>query len=170
MRIGRLAVSLLILVALPTMSPGWATAKDKHIKVKEYEEGHAFCPPRGFVIGNVLVPSGRCYTLAVLRDNRGAFLAFMDPAVRIPSGKIERLDDEEGRRVKRYIFFLVPIQRNARIALVPVNTIQLIRLHEEDEEDEDEDAHNVHLSRSTLIVALPNLPVPNVSVTFVVTF
>ena len=170
MRIGRLALLSLILLALPTMSPGWANARDKHIKVKEYEEGHAFCPPRALVIGNVLVPAGRCYTLAVLRDNRGAFMAFMDPSVRIPSGKIERLDDSEGRRVKRSIFFLVPIQGTPRIALVPVNTIQLIRLHEEDEEDEDEDAHNVHLRRSTLIVALPNLPVPNVSFTIVVTF
>jgi hypothetical protein len=170
MRIGRLALSLLILLALPTMSPGWANAKDKHIKVKEYEEGHAFCPPRALVIGNILVPAGRCYTLGVLRDNRGVFLAFMDPFVKIPSGKIERLDDSEGRKARRSVFFLVPIQPTARIALVPVNTIQLIRLHEEDEEDEDEDAHNVHLRRSTLIVALPNLPVPNVSVTFVVTF
>ena len=98
MRIGRLALWSLILLALPTMSPGWANAKDKHIKIKEYEEGHAFCPPRALVIGNVLVPAGRCYTLAVLRDTRGAFLAFMDPSVRIPSGKIERLDDSEGRR------------------------------------------------------------------------
>jgi hypothetical protein len=170
MRIGRLALVSLILLALPTMSPGWANAKDKHTKVKEYEEGHAFCPQRALVIRNVLVPAGRCYTLAVLRDNRGAFLAFMDPSVRIPAGRIERLDDSEGRRVKRSIFFLVPIQPTARIALIPVNTIQLIRLHEEDEEDEDEDAHNVQLRRSTLVVALPNLPVPNVSVTFVVTF
>jgi hypothetical protein len=170
MELGRLALVLLILLVLPMMSPGWVHAKDKHTKVKDYEEGRAFCPPRALVIGNVLVPAGRCYTLAVLRDPRGAFLAFMDPSVQIPSGKIERLDDSEGRKVKRHIFFLVPIQPTARIALVPVNTIQLIRLHEEDEEDEDEDAHNVHLRRSTLIVALPNLPVPNVSVTFVVTF
>jgi len=152
------------------MSPVWANAKDKHVKVKEYEEGHAFCPPRALVIGRTIVPAGRCYTLAVFRDNRGAFLAFMDPSVRIPSGRIERLDGSEGRKVKGYIFFLVPIRNSAQIARVPVNTIQLIRLREEDEEDEDEDNHDVHVRRSTLIVALPNLPIPNVSVTFVVTF
>src|SRR5262249_37457099 len=121
-------------------------------------------------IGNVIVPAGRCYKLAVLRDNRGAFLAFMEPSVRIPSGKIERLDSSEGRIARGRVFFLVPIRNTAQIALVPVNTIQLIRLHEEDEEDEDEDGHNARVRRSTLIVALPNLPVPNVSVTFVVTF
>ncbi len=170
MRIGRLALSLLILLALPTMSPAWANDKGKHLKIKEYEEGHAYCPARALAIGNVIVPAGRCYQLAVLRDTRGAFLAFMDPSVRIPSGRIERLDNSEGRRARGHIFFLVPIQRTAQIALVPVNTIQLIRLREEDEEDEDEDEHNAHVRRSTLIVAFPNLPVPNVSVTFVVTF
>jgi hypothetical protein len=170
MRIGRFALLLLGLLTLPTMSPVWASDKDKHIRVKEYEEGHAFCPSRALVIGNTIVPAGRCYELAVLRDNRGAFLAFMDPSVRIPSGKIERLDSSEGRKARGHIFFLVPIQNTAQIALVPVNTIQLIRLREEDEEDEDEEEHAVHVSRSTLIVVLPNLPIPNVSVTFVVTF
>jgi hypothetical protein len=170
MRIGRLALVLLTLLALPTMSPASTNAKEKRIKVKEYEQGHAYCPPRALVMGNVIVPAGRCYKLAVLRDNRGAFLAFMEPSVKISSGRITRLDSSEGRRARGRIFFLVPIQNTAQVALVPVNTIQLIRLHEEDEEDEDEDEHSVHLRRSTLIVALPNLPVPNVSVTLVVTF
>ncbi len=177
MRMARLALPLLVLLALPTMSPVWAYDKDKHgdkhRKVTEYEEGHAFCPSRALVIGNTIVPAGRCYQLAVLRDNRGAFLAFMDPSVRIPSGKIERLDSSEGRKARGHIFFLVPIRDTARIALIPVNTIQLIRMREEDEEDEDRDGDRDRdegrASRSTLIVALPNLS-PNLSVTFVVTF
>jgi len=178
MRIARLALPLLVLLALPTMSPAWAYDKDKHgdkHKVTEYEQGHAFCPSRALVIENTIVPAGRCYQLAVLRDNRGAFLAFMDPSVRIPSGKIERLDSSEGRRARGHIFFLVPIRDAARIAVIPVNTIQLIRMREEDEEDEDRDEgrhgdrDEGHASHSTLIVALPNVA-PNVSVTFVVTF
>ncbi len=169
MRIARLALLLLVLLALPTMSPVWASAKDKHVKVTEYEEGHTFCPSRPLVISNTLVPPGRCYQLAVLRDNRGAFLAFVDPAVRIHSGEVERLDSSDGRKVRGHILFLVPIQSTDQIALVPVNTIQLIRLREEDEEEED-DEHEVHISRSKLIVILPNAPIPNVSVVFVVTF
>jgi len=182
MRIGRLALSALVLTSLSTMSPIWAYAdKDKerhedrarHTKIKEYEEGRAFCPSRALVIGGTIVPAGRCYQVAVLRDHRGTFLAFMDPEVRIPHGKIKRLEGEEGRKIKTRIFFLVPIQRTAQIAVIPVNTIQLIRLREEDEdEDEDEDAHehDRRPTHSTLVVALPNLPVPNVTVVIGVTF
>ncbi len=172
MRIARLALLVLVLLALPTMPPVWASAKDKHVKVTEYEEGRAFCPSRALVIGNMLVPPGRCYQLALLRDTRGAFLAFVDPAVRIHSGEIERLDSSEGRKAKGHILFLVPILSTGQIALVPVNTIQLVRLREEDEEDEEEGdgEHAAHISRSKLIVILPNAPIPNVSVVFVVTF
>ncbi len=178
MRIGRLALSALVLTTLLTMSPVWAYAdKDKekhdnerHTKVKEYEEGRAYCPSRALVIGGTIVPAGRCYQVAVLRDHRGTFLAFMDPEVRIPHGKIKRLEGEEGRKIKTHIFFLVPIQRTAQIAVIPVNTIQLIRLREEDEEDEDEHEYDRHAGHSTLVVAFPNLPVPNVTVVIGVTF
>lgn len=168
MRIARLALLLLVLLALPAMSPVRASAKNRHVKVTEYAEGHAYCPNRALVIGNMIVPGGRCYRLAVLRDNRGAFLAFLDPAVRLHSGEIERLDSSDGRTVWGHIVLLVPMQSTSQIALIPVNTIQLIRLREEDEEDEDEDEG--HVSRSRLIVVLPNSPIPNLSVTFVVTF
>lgn len=168
MRIGRAAVLCLLLLTLPTISPVWANAKDKHVKVTEYEQGHAYCPQRTLVIGSTIVPAGRCYKLAVLRDNRGAFLAFMNPAIRLPSKGIERLNDSEGRKVRGQIFFLVPIQTTNQIALIPVNSIQLVRLREEDEENEDED--QVQVNRSKLIVGLPNLPIPNVTVTFVITF
>ncbi len=168
MRITRPALLFLALLTLPTVSPVWANARDKHVRVTEYEQGHAYCPHRPLAIGNMIVPAGRCYKVAVLRDTRGAFLAFMDPAVRLPSGEIERLNSSEGRRVRGRIAFLVPIRSTSQIALIPVNTIQLIRLREEDEEDEDED--QVRVRRSTLIVGVPNVSVPNVAVTFVITF
>ncbi len=168
MRITRPALLLLTLLTLPVLSPAWANAGDKHVRTSEYEEGHAYCPQRPMAMGHVVVPAGRCYTLAVLRNERGAFLAFMDPAVRLRSGGVERLTSWEGRRAWDRILFLVPIPSNTRIALIPVNTIQLIRLREEDEEDEDEDQPRVR--RSTLIVAVPNVAVSNVAVTFVITF
>lgn len=168
MRITRPALLFFVLLTLPVFSPVWAKAGDRHVRVSEYEEGHAYCPHRPIAIGNVVVPRGRCYELAVLRDHRGAFLAFMDPDVRLPSREVRRLDSSEGRRASGLIAFLVPIQSTSRIALIPVNTIQLIRLREEDEEDEDEDQPRIH--RSTLIVAVPTSTVSNVAVTFVITF
>lgn len=176
MRITRLALLLAVLVALPVMSPSRAGA-DRHVKVTNYDEGHAYCPRRAVVIERMIVPAGHCYQLGVLRDRRGAFLAFMDPRVRLHAGRIDRLDDEEGRRVRGHILFLVPMQDSPQLVLVPMNTIQLIRLREEDEEDEDNnqegdqgDEGNRHVTHSKLIVMLPSMPVPNIAVTIVATF
>lgn len=173
MRITRVALLLVVLVALPVMSPSRASA-DRHVKITDYEEGHAYCPRRAVVIGAMIVPAGRCYQLWVLRDRRGAFLAFMDPRVRLRAGRIERLDNEEGRQVRGHILFLVPMQNSPQLVLVPVNTIQLIRLREEDEENNQEgdqgDEGDRHVTHSKLIVMLPSMPVPNIAVTIVATF
>ena len=55
----------------------------------------------------------------------------------------------------------------SQLVLVPVNTIQLIRLREEDEGDED---HRDHTGRGNLVVIVPQASTPNVSVTIMVTF
>ena len=181
MRVARLAVLLLLLLALPTMFAFRAGAEDRHSRVTEYGEGHAYCPPRALIIGAMIVPAGRCYKLGVLRDNRGAFLAFLDPGVRIHSGERERLDSDEGRGVRGQILFLVPMQMTGQIALLPVNTIQLIRLREVDEEgdrgeegdqegDHHDGDHRAHSGRGKLVVIIPNAPTPNVEVTIVVSF
>jgi hypothetical protein len=162
----------LALVSLAATFPSAALGdqgEKKHVRVSEYGEGHAYCPPRNVVIGNMAVQGGRCYQVAVVRNTQGAFLAFLDPAVRIPVGRLENLNSDEGRGIKGHIIFLVPLPMTSQLVLVPVNTLQLIRLREEDQEDEDED-HNQHISRGTLVVFVPNAPTPNVSVTVVVTF
>ena len=156
-----------MLVALAATSPALASGEKKHVRVSVYGEGHAYCPPRNLVIGNMAVRGGRCYQVAVIRNTRGAFLTFLDPTVIIPTGRLERLDSDEGRSIKRHILFLVPLPTTNQLVLIPVNTIQLIRLREEDEEDEDEDEH---IHRGNLVVFVPQAPTPNVSVTIVVTF
>lgn len=170
MKISRLALPLIVLLILPLLSPAWARADgkdDKHGRVSEYAEGNAYCPRRPMGIGNVIVPAGRCYTLAVFRNERGAYLAFLDPAVRLHKHKAERLAGWEGRRAWNQILFLVPIPNGARVALIPMNTIQLIRLREEDA-DEDEDQPRAR--RSALVVVVPASTMPNISATFVITF
>jgi len=170
MRISRLALPLVALLIVPLVSPVWARAdgkNDKRVRVSEYEEGNAYCPRRPMGIGHVIVPAGRCYALAVFRNERGAYLAFLDPTGRLRKHEAERLSGLEGRRAWNQILFLVPIPSNARIALIPMNTIQLIRLREEDADD-DEDRPRAQ--RSALVVVVPASTMPNVSATFVITF
>ncbi len=172
MRILQLSVLFLVLVVLATMPP--ALANSKHVKTTVVQEGHVFCPTRVLVVGGVAVRAGRCYVLAVLRDTRGAFFAFMDPGVRITAGQLVRLDTPAGRKLRARIFYLVPMQMSPQVVLIPVNTIQLIRLREEDEEDEDEDEdereHHVRVVSSNFTLILISMPIPNVTVTFVVNF
>ncbi len=170
MRISRLALPLVVLLTLPLLSPAWTRADgkgDKRVRVSEYAEGNAYCPRRPIVIGNVYVPTGRCYTLAVFRNERGAFLAFLDPAVRLHKHEAEGLAGWEGRRAWNQILFVLPIPNGVRTGLIPMNTIQLIRLREEDA-DEDEDQPRAQ--RSALVVLIPASTMPNVSATFVITF
>jgi hypothetical protein len=168
MRISRIALLLVVLLTVPLYAPAWARAAGKgggHARVSEYEEGRAYCPRRPIAIGRVIVPAGRCYTLAVFRNEHGAYLAFLDPAVRLHRQEAERLGSWEGRRAWNQILFLVPIPRDARIGLIPMNTIQLIRLREEDE-----DEGQPRAGRSALVVVVPAPTVPTVSATFVFNF
>lgn len=171
MRVQRIAPLLLVMMTLTLITPVGARGDDKHgkrLRVSDYAEGNAYCPRRPVIVGRVVVPAGRCYTLAVLRNERGAYLVFLDPTVRLRPDRATRLTDWDGRHASGGILFLVPIPANTRIALIPVNTIQLIRMRQEDDEDEDEDQPRVR--RSTLVVAAPVSVTPNVAVTFVITF
>ena len=181
----------LALVSLAATSPAMASgekADKRHVRVYDYGEGRAYCPSRTVIIGNLAVQGGRCYQAAVVRNNRGAFLAFLDPTVRIPVGRLEYLNSDVGYGIRGHIIFLVPLQMTSQLALFPVNTLQLIRLREQDEEDADEGNgqyyngqyydgqyydggyNNERIPRGHLVVYIPNAPTPNVSVTIVVTF
>ncbi len=171
MRIICLALSVLVLLALVSTPP--AQAGSKHVRVTMVDEGHAFCPARVFVVGGVAVRAGRCYVLAVLRDTRGAFFVFMDPATKLPRGQLVSLNTSEGHKIRGRIYYQVPMPRTAQVLFIPMNTIQAIQLREEDEEDEDEDdehEHHVRVVQSNLILILTSMPTPDVTVTFVVRF
>jgi hypothetical protein len=86
-----------------------------------------------------------------LRDPRGTFLAFADPAARIPPGQIVRLSTPAGAKVKGRIFYLVPIRPS--VVIVPINSIMLVGFRTED-----------YGPRLTFTVV--GVPAPNVAVTF----
>jgi hypothetical protein len=123
--------------------------KYKPAKIKHLRQGEGYCPGATLVIGNVIVQGGRCYTLFVMRDSFGTFLAFGQPG--IPPGQLVRLNTPAGAKVRGRLFYLVPIHTTA--VLVPVNTISLVAVRAED--------YGPRVS-----VVLVGVPAPNVTVVF----
>lgn len=156
------AVILACVLALTT-SPALADKKES----KELKKGQAFCPTQLLAVGSVLVQPGRCYILAVLRDGRGTFLAFVHPSAKISGNKTIKLSGDEGRKIKAKVIYLIPIQATGLSAVVvPVNTIQLVQIREEhhdNEDDEDDDDDRV-------VLVITGMAATNVSVTLVVRF
>jgi len=130
----------------PKEHPG---LKSKPVKIKHLKQGQLYCPTAVLVYGNVVIQSGRCYTLFVMRDPYGTYLAFGQPG--IPPGQIVRLNTPAGAKVRGRIFYLVPIHATA--VLVPVNTITLVAVRAED-------------FGPQVSVVLVGVPVPNVTVVF----
>ncbi len=127
----RLQASVLVVLLSVAMLGVAADAKPaKPLKVKLYGQGQVFCPASVLVAGGVIIRTGRCYTLYVIRDARGTFLAFADPAVSIPPGQIVRLSTPAGAKAKAKIIYLVPIQTT--VVLVSVNTITPVAVRVED--------------------------------------
>jgi hypothetical protein len=87
------------------------------------DAGEAFCPAKPLFHGAVIIPNGRCYLIAVLRDARGTFLALAPADARIPSARPVRLDGPAGPKLKRRLF-LVPLA--TELALIPVNSLMLV--------------------------------------------
>ncbi len=126
------AVSLALMLALilTTGAPAWADHRDGR---RTLRNGELFCTTRTLVFGSVLLERNRCSRLAVFRDHRGAFLAFFEPTVILPTSQVIFLSSPAGFRVRERILFLVPIQTTAQIiAVVPVNTVQLVPVIVED--------------------------------------
>ena len=119
----------LVLTAAPS-APAGPHKPPKPLKVKIVRQGEVFCPSAILVFGNVVIAAGRCYTLFILRDTRGSFLAFAAPEAKIPPGQLVRLNTPAGAKVKGRIFYLVPLQVAA--AWVPVNAITLVAVRVED--------------------------------------
>ena len=145
-------VFMLALVLTAGVEAGPSTAKPmKPAKVKMHTRGEAFCPTAVLVVGNVVISSGRCYVVYVLRDGRGTFLAFADPGARIPPGQIVRLSTPAGAKVKGRIFYLVPLQPS--VVIVPMHSITLVGFRTED-------------FGPRLTMTITGMPAPNLFVTF----
>jgi hypothetical protein len=154
MRRARVIVALSLLV-LTTASLALAGPANKPGMPKgvTYEPGQQFCPSRVLLVGKVVVQPGRCYTLLVLRDNRGTFLAFASPEARIPPGQLVRLTTPAGAKLRGHVFYLVPIV--STVAIVPVGIVTSIAFREVDE-------------GPRLSLTIVGTPSPNVTVIFTV--
>ncbi len=122
-------LALVLALILTAGTPAWADHGGK----RNLRNGELFCTSQTLVFGSVLIERNRCFRLAVLRDHRGAFLAFFEPTVILPTSSVVFLSSPQGFRVRERILFLVPIQTTAQIiAVVPVNTVQLVPVIVED--------------------------------------
>ena len=147
-------IALGLALALIVTSASWGAPgpkADKPPKIKELKAGDLFCPSAVLVLSNIIIKSGRCYLLFVLRDDRGTFLAFADPNAKIPPGQVVRLSTPAGAKVKGRIFYLVPIQTTA--VVVPTNSVTLVAVRVAD-------------FGSRLSLTIVGTPTPNLTVIF----
>jgi len=169
-------IAIFIAVFLAVSIPGPAFAD--HKRPKHHQKGQVYCPTQVMVVGKVVVQPGRCYLLAVVRDGRGTFLAFVNPKVKIQSRRVH-LDSDEGRKIRGQIIFQVPLAATGLgVMTIPLNTVQLVQVqeryeHDKDDDDDDDDDRKREGRRKdkekvTLVVT--GVPIPNLSVTFVVNF
>ncbi len=126
-RLAALAVVVLTLALGATAQAGPRVVREREVVV---EQGKVFCPSTVLIHGNIVIQRGRCFTIAILRNVQGTFLAFAEPGIGIPPGQLVRLTTPAGAKLRGRIFFLVPIQTTA--ILVPVNTIALVPVRVED--------------------------------------
>lgn len=90
-------------------------------RMEDLDARQAYCPHTVLAVGGIIIRGDRCYTLLVLRDARGIFLAFADPSVKIPPGQLVRLRTPAGAKVKGRIFYLVPLRVSP--GLVPLDAV-----------------------------------------------
>ncbi len=123
-----LALALVATAALPAAADNEHRGKPKWVRV--HPRGQVFCPSSTLVSrGGVVIERGRCFVVSVIRERRGAFLAFFQPGVVVPAGNVIALSSPLGVRLREQVVFLVPIATTA--ALVPVNTIVFVPVREE---------------------------------------
>ncbi|MDQ7829394.1 MAG: hypothetical protein QN122_07540 [Armatimonadota bacterium] len=148
MRVLAAAVALVIALA-PT--PALAGPKGPKVKVKTYVAGEAFCPTAALVYGTIVISPGTCYTLFLVGERGGTFLAFAPAGVKIPPGQLVRLTTPAGAKLRGRFLYLVPV--SAPVALVAVGTATLVAVRAED-------------LGSRLTLTLVGVAAPNVVVSF----
>jgi hypothetical protein len=115
-----LALAFGILSGVAGPKPGGPSGPPKRTDARA--AGQAFCPEKTLAYRGLVIPGGRCYMLAVVRDPHGAFLAFAPQDAHIPPGQMVRLDTPAGPKLKGRLF-LVPL---ATDVFVPVNSLTLV--------------------------------------------
>lgn len=157
----------LFVIALLLLAAAAPAAAD-HRAAKEYKEGQVYCTASALVMGPTVIEAGRCYLLALYRDARGSFLAFINAAVLISPGQVIRLDTPSGRRLRDQIAFLVPLQAAGLTpaAATAGDTLQLVAVREEHRHE----AGEADTPRARTVLVLAGLPAPELSATFVVRF
>jgi len=132
MRVLRIVATIcvLVLAATAVAAAGPFGPKAKPVKIKVHARGEAFCPSAALVYGNIVIAAGRCYTVYVLRDSRGTFLAFAAADARIPPGQLVRLTTPAGAKLRGRIFYLVPLRTTA--VIVPMDSMTLVAFRTED--------------------------------------
>ncbi len=146
-----LTLSLVLAAVLPAVAGPMGPKGENPRRVFVQQPGQRFCPSSALVFGNKIIPAGRCYTLLLIRETGGTFLAFAAPDLGIPPGQLVRLTTPAGAKLRGRIFFLVPIQTTT--VLIPVNTITLVLVRVED-------------FGPKLAIVLVGTPSPNVTVLF----
>ncbi len=68
------------------------------------------------------------------------------------------------------MIYLVPIGATGRSAAIPMNTVQLVGIHEEDRHEEEGENNNVDQGSDKVVLVVTGIPIPNLGVTFVVRF
>jgi hypothetical protein len=128
-----LSIALVLALVLTSGAFAGPGGKDKKggrpVKVKIHKKGEVFCPAAAMVVGAVIVRPGRCYVVAIVRDRRGSFLAFLPRDAKIPPGQLVRLNTRAGAKIKAKIVYLVPVHT---VAAVPVDGLSLVGLRVED--------------------------------------
>lgn len=132
MQVRLLASVLVVLVSIATLGVAAEGQErpDRPLRVAEYRQGQVFCPTSALVSGRIVIRSGRCYTLFLIREERGVFLAFGPPSTFIPPGQIVRLSTPAGAKAKGRILYWVPLPTTA--VLMPVNTITPVGVRVQD--------------------------------------
>lgn len=145
------AVLMLTAGAVPVITgPSPSGAVRLPGEIMSRKAGQAFCPAVPLAYRSVVIPSGRCYLMAVMRDRRGMFLAFAPDDSHITPGRLVRLDTPAGPELMARLL-LVPIPMYSILA--PVNTIVLVTTQIEDA--------GMHFS-----IQVVGTPVPDLVVTF----
>ena len=129
----RVAVLALVAALLLAMVPSTLAAppeEPKPLRVKVVAPGGVFCPAAALVFGRIIITSGRCYTIFLMRETRGSFLVFTAPGAKIPPGQLVRLNTPAGAKIKGRMFYSVPLARAA--VWMPMNTMTPVAVRVED--------------------------------------